>query len=112
MPLVSLIELPPKGALLGLDPGSKTIGVAASDANRLIASALETIPRGKKLAPVLERLFQLYEARACVGLVLGHPVNMDGSSGPSAQAARALGPKEPSMLTGWPSTRPTHWRWS
>jgi putative Holliday junction resolvase len=90
MPLVSLADLPPKGALLGLDPGSKTIGVAACDASRLIASPVETIPRGRKLAPSLDRLFALYDARQCVGLVLGHPINMDGSLGPRSQHARAL----------------------
>ena len=90
MLLVSLIDLPPKGALLGIDPGAKTLGVAACDANRLIASPLETIPRGKKLAPSLDRLFALYDARQCVGLVMGHPINMDGSQGPRSQHARAL----------------------
>jgi len=90
MPLVSLQELPPKGPLLGLDPGSKTIGVAGCDANRLIATALEAIARGKKLAPVLDRIFALYDQRASVGLVLGLPRNMDGSEGPRAQSARSL----------------------
>ena len=90
MPLVSVTDLPPKGALLGLDPGAKTIGVAACDANRLIASPLETIARGKKLAPSLDRLFALYDGRQCVGLVMGHPINMDASQGPRSQHARAL----------------------
>jgi putative Holliday junction resolvase len=90
MPLVSLTDLPAKGALLGLDPGSKTIGVASCDPSRLIASALETIVRGKKLAPALEKLFQLYDQRRCVGVVMGLPVNMDGTEGPRAQSARAL----------------------
>jgi putative Holliday junction resolvase len=90
MPLVSLTDLPAKGALLGLDPGSKTIGVASCDPSRLIASALETIVRGKKLAPALEKLFQLYDQRRCVGVVMGLPVNMDGTEGPRAQSTRAL----------------------
>jgi putative holliday junction resolvase len=90
MPLVSLTDLPAKGALLGLDPGSKAIGVAACDASRMIASPIETIVRGKKLAPALDRLFSLYDARKCVGLVVGLPINMDGSEGPRAQSARAL----------------------
>jgi putative Holliday junction resolvase len=90
MPLVSLTDLPAKGALLGLDPGSKTIGVAACDPSRMIASPIETIVRGKKLAPVLDRLFALYDARKCAGLVLGLPVNMDGTEGPRAQSARSL----------------------
>lgn len=91
MLLASPSELPPKGALLGLDPGTKTIGVAACDPSRIIASAVETIPRGKKLAPSLDRLFKLYDDRKCVGLVMGLPINMDGTQGPRAQAARALG---------------------
>ena len=90
MPIVDLDQLPPSGALLGLDPGSTTIGVAASDSLRMIASPLETIETGRKLAPSLDRLFQLYDGRACVGFVMGHPLNMDGSAGPRAQSARAL----------------------
>ena len=90
MPIVSLTDLPPKGALLGLDPGTKTIGVAGCDPTRLIASPLETVVRGKKLAPALDRLFQLYDARKCTGIVVGLPINMDGTEGPRAQSARAL----------------------
>jgi putative holliday junction resolvase len=90
MPLVSLTELPAKGALLGLDPGSKTIGVAGCDAGRMIAGPIETIIRGKKLAPALDRLFEIYDARKSVGLVVGLPINMDGSEGPRAQSVRAL----------------------
>lgn len=85
-----LTDLPLSGALLGLDPGTKTIGVAACDAGRLIASPVETIAKGKKLAPALARLFALYESRDCVGIVIGLPLNMDGSEGPRAQSARAL----------------------
>ncbi len=90
MPLVTLQELPPRGALLGLDPGTKTIGVAACDPGRIIASPLEVIQRGKKLAPSLDRLFALYDTRSCVGLVMGLPINMDGSQGPRAQSANSL----------------------
>jgi putative Holliday junction resolvase len=90
MPLVSLTELPAKGSLLGLDPGSKTIGVAGCDPGRMIASPLETIVRSKKLAPSLDRLFQLYDTRQSVGIVLGLPINMDNTEGPRAQSARAL----------------------
>ncbi len=90
MPLVSLQELPPRGALLGIDPGSKAIGVAGCDANRLISTGLETIARGKKLGPTLDRILALYDQRQSVGLVLGLPVNMDGTEGPRAQSARSL----------------------
>lgn len=90
MPEVSLHDLPKTGALMGVDPGTKTLGVAVSDATRLIASPVETIPRGKKLRPALDRLFTLYDERQCVGIVCGLPLNMDGSSGPRTQAVRGL----------------------
>lgn len=90
MPLRSLKDLPATGALIGLDPGTRTLGIAASDAMRLIASPVETIPRGRRLAPALARLFEIYDARGAAGLVIGLPLNMDGSEGPRAQSARAL----------------------
>src|SRR5690349_14866160 len=90
MPIIALTDLPSKGSLLGLDPGSKTIGIAGSDASRLISTAIETIVRGKKLAPSLNRLFAIYDERRSVGMVVGLPVNMDGSEGPRAQSARSL----------------------
>jgi len=90
MPEYDLSPLPASGPLLGLDPGAKSIGVAASDRLRMIATPVEIIARGKKLRPSLERLFKLYDERDCVGLVLGLPLNLDGSSGPRVQAAKAL----------------------
>ncbi|MDX2237567.1 MAG: Holliday junction resolvase RuvX [Hyphomonadaceae bacterium] len=93
MPLLDLAAfaaaLPAQGALFGLDPGSKRIGVAASDATRLIASGLEILPR-TRFAADADRLLALYDARGGVGWVIGLPLNMDGSAGPSAQAARAF----------------------
>jgi putative holliday junction resolvase len=74
---------------MGVDPGEKRIGVAVSDVSRLIASSLGTITRSK-FAADSDALFKLYDSRQCAGLVLGLPLNMDGSSGPSAQAARAF----------------------
>lgn len=90
MPLVSLEELPPAGALLGVDPGGKAFGVAACDPARMIASPVEVITKGKRLGPVLDRLFKLYTDRQCVGLVIGLPINMDGTQGPRAQSARTF----------------------
>lgn len=81
--------LPARGAILGIDPGEKRIGVAISDLTRLIASSLDTISRAKFAADA-EALFRLYDARQCAGLVIGLPLNMDGSAGPSAQSARAF----------------------
>jgi putative Holliday junction resolvase len=93
MPALDLPEfaaaLPAAGALIGLDPGAKRIGVAASDATRLIASPIDTIVRTKFSADAA-RVFGLYDGRACVGLVVGLPRNMDGSEGPAAQSARAF----------------------
>jgi putative holliday junction resolvase len=90
MSLCALSDLPALGPLLGLDPGAKTIGLAACDRGRLIASPVETLTKGRKLAPVLVRLLAIYDERAAVGLVMGLPLNMDGSDGPRAQSARAL----------------------
>jgi putative Holliday junction resolvase len=56
----------------------------------LIASPVDTIIRGKRLGPVLDKLFELYDARKCAGLVVGLPVNMDGTEGPRAQSARTF----------------------
>ena len=82
-------HLPPRGALLGLDVGSKTIGVATSDAERRLATGVETIAR-KNFATDAQRLLALAEERRCVGFVLGLPLNMDGSEGPRAQSVRAF----------------------
>jgi putative holliday junction resolvase len=81
--------LPPARALIGLDLGTKTIGVAVSDTARRIASPLETIRRTKFTADAA-RLLAIAEHRAIGGLVLGLPRNMDGSEGPRAQSARAF----------------------
>lgn len=88
LPVISLSDLP-DGALLGLDPGSKTIGVAAIGAARTMAAAVETIQR-TKMAADAARVFALYDERACAALVIGLPLNMDGSEGPRAQSARAF----------------------
>ena len=87
---MDLPDLPAEGTLLCIDPGSKTLGIAASDKLRLIANPVETIRRGKKLAPALARLWEIVDNRVAVGLVIGLPLNMDGSSGPRVQSAKAL----------------------
>ncbi|MEM9045500.1 MAG: Holliday junction resolvase RuvX [Pseudomonadota bacterium] len=78
-----------EGALLGLDLGTKTIGVAVSDGLRLTATGLETIKR-KKFTLDAARLVEMIEYRDVTGLVLGLPRNMDGSEGPRCQATRAF----------------------
>ena len=82
-------RIPASGALMGLDLGTKTIGLAVSDAGRRIASPLTVIRRTKFRADAAE-LLQAAAERDVAGLVLGLPVNMDGSEGPRAQATRAF----------------------
>lgn len=81
--------LPPRGTLLGLDLGTKTIGIASCDPERRLATAVETISR-KQFTPDAARILDLAKARGAVGFVLGLPVNMDGSEGPRAQSTRAF----------------------
>lgn len=76
--------------LIGLDLGSKTIGVAVSDALLGVASPLETLKRGK-FSAMAARLGEIAAHRNAGGFVIGLPVNMDGSEGPAAQSARAFG---------------------
>ncbi|MBX9897013.1 MAG: Holliday junction resolvase RuvX [Qipengyuania sp.] len=80
--------LPGGGALLGLDLGTQTIGVATCDAGWMFATAAKTLARGKFGADAAT-LAELVEARAIKGAVIGLPRNMDGSEGPRAQASRA-----------------------
>jgi len=91
--VLSLVEasplLPARGALLGLDLGTKTIGVAVSDPDRRLATGVETIQR-KAFKADAARLLALAAERNAVGFVLGLPINMDGSEGPRAQSTRAF----------------------
>ncbi len=80
--------LPDGGVLLGLDLGTKTIGTALSDAGWRFATAGKTLPRGK-FSRDLEALRALAQDRGVAGVVLGLPLNMDGSEGPRAQSTRA-----------------------
>ena len=93
MPVLALMDaaavLPAHGALIGLDLGTKTIGVAASDPDRRVAAPVETIAR-KRFSLDAQRICVLAAERRAVGYVLGLPVNMDGTEGPRAQATRAF----------------------
>ncbi len=83
-------SLPPMTALMGLDLGEKTIGVAVSDRMRGVASPLETVRR-KKFTLDSARLLELIADREIGGLLLGLPKNMDGTEGPRCQSTRAFG---------------------
>ena len=93
MPVLTLNEaaalLPERGALIGLDLGTKTIGVATSDPDRRVAAPVETITR-KRFALDARRILELASERRAAGVVLGLPINMDGSEGPRAQSTRAF----------------------
>jgi putative Holliday junction resolvase len=93
MPVLALTDaaplLPPRGALIGLDLGTKTIGVATSDPDRRLATVVETIAR-KTFTADAARILALAAERKAAGIVLGLPVNMDGTEGPRAQSTRAF----------------------
>jgi len=84
------LTLAPDARLLGLDLGEKTIGLALSDRLLMVATPMETLKRGKFAADAA-RLDIIISEHAIGGLVVGLPLNMDGSDGPSAQSARAFG---------------------
>ena len=92
MPVIPLEELkiPPGQRLLGLDLGEKTIGLALSDTGLSIATPMQTLKRGKFSADAAQ-LDIIIGAQGVGGLVVGLPLNMDGTDGPSAQSARAFG---------------------
>lgn len=93
MAVVELTELPallPRySALIGLDLGEKTIGVAVSDTTRMVASPLELIRKAKFTAEA-KRLFALIDERQVGAIVIGLPVNMDGTEGVRCQSNRAF----------------------
>ncbi|UGV27103.1 Holliday junction resolvase RuvX [Rhodopseudomonas boonkerdii] len=92
-PILPLIDAaahwPARGGLIGLDLGTKTIGVAVSDPDRRLATGVETIER-KAFKADAARLLSLAAERNICGIVLGLPINMDGSEGPRAQSTRAF----------------------
>jgi len=93
VPVLDLLDLsaacPPGTPWLGLDLGENTIGVAASDTSRMIASPLELI-RKTKFTQDAQQLIKLMNGRNVSALVIGLPMNMDGTEGPRAQSCRAF----------------------
>src|SRR6202051_2703575 len=81
--------LPPRGALIGLDLGTKTIGVAVSDPDRRLAAPVETVAR-RRFNQDAGRVLELAAERRAIGFVLGLPINMDGTEGARAQSTRAF----------------------
>jgi len=93
VPIVSIESLKPalpeRARLLGLDLGEKTIGIALSDTLLTVATPMETLKRGKFSADAA-KIEKIAAEQGVGGLVVGLPLNMDGSDGPSAQSARAF----------------------
>lgn len=87
--LSALVDLPRHARLVGIDLGTKTIGLALSDVERRIATPLETLKR-TKFTPNAAAIRAIVERFGVGGLVMGLPLNMDGSEGPRAQATRAF----------------------
>ncbi len=88
MAIITLEDLrETSGALLGVDPGTKTLGLAISDRTRLIATPMETIIR-KKFTLDAEHLLRVYDENEASALIVGLPVNMNGTHGPRAQSVR------------------------
>ena len=81
--------LPPNRAICGLDFGEKTIGIAVSDLRRMVATPTETLRR-VKFTEDAARLLEIVKTREIHGLILGLPLNMDGSEGPRVQSTRAF----------------------
>src|SRR4051794_17482481 len=101
LPLIDAVRhWPERGALVGIDLGTKTIGVAVSDPDRRLATGVETIAR-KTFTADAARLLAIATERGAAGFVLGLPLNMDGSEGPRAQSTRAFA-RNLSRLTDLP----------
>jgi putative Holliday junction resolvase len=84
------LNLPPKARLIGIDLGSKTIGLAISDVERRLASPLKTLPRGA-FAKDADSLIAIFSEFDVAGVILGLPLNLDGRDSPRAQSTRAFG---------------------
>lgn len=87
MPIVEIENLPSKGVLIGIDPGSKRIGVAISDMDRIIASPNRVIQRNQRKSG-FDKIISLISEYEATGIVVGLPINMNGTFGPRAQSAK------------------------
>ena len=88
MSLIDLEELKKTtGSLIGVDPGTKTLGIASSDITRLIATPFTTIKR-TKFSLDAEKLFSIYDQYKASAIIMGLPINMNGSYGPRSQSVK------------------------
>ncbi len=96
--LTSLREAAPSGALMGLDLGTKTIGVAVTDTFRTVATPLKTVRR-TKFSKDAQEITEIMADRSISGIILGLPRNMDGTEGPRAQSTRAFARNMANLVT-------------
>jgi putative Holliday junction resolvase len=82
-------KLPKKSRLIGIDPGGKRVGIAISDENKIIATPYTTLIKNK-YSDFVKELIKIVNENKIKGIVVGNPINMDGSSGQSSQSARDL----------------------
>jgi len=88
MAIITLADLrETSGALLGVDPGTKTLGLAISDRTRLISTPLQTITR-EKFTLDAQQLLKIYAENEASALIVGLPINMNGTHGPRTQSVR------------------------
>ena len=78
-----------KSRLIGIDPGGKRIGIAISDENKIVATPYTTLIR-ENYADLLAKIKKIIDDNQIEGIVVGNPVNMDGTEGPSSQSAKDL----------------------
>lgn len=89
MPIVEIHDFPNAGSLMGIDPGSKRIGFAISDSRRIIATPKGVLKRSRRES-ITDEILKLIAEYEVTGLVVGLPVNMNGTFGPRAQSAKQL----------------------
>ena len=86
---VFIEKIKKKSRLMGIDPGSKRIGIAISDENKIVATPYTTIIR-EKYGDLVSQIKEIINEHKIDGIVIGNPINMDGSEGPSSQSAKDL----------------------
>ena len=86
---VFIEKIKKKSRLMGIDPGGKRIGIAISDENKIVATPYATIIR-ENYADLVSKIKIIVEEYQIEGIVMGNPINMDGSEGPSSQSAKDL----------------------
>ena len=86
---VFIEKIKKKSRLLGVDPGGKRIGIAISDENKIVATPYTTIIK-ENYTNMISQISKIVEEYKIDGIVVGNPINMDGSEGPSSQSAKDL----------------------